>query len=240
MNPAPVDRSCLFLLVALGLIPHRGIAQTIPPVELVTVGSAQLRLPPDGALVTIGIESRGRTAAMAAGANVRPVKRVRDTLGTIGFPHDSVRVTGYEVQPNQDDQHADKIIDYGASTTLEIRLRALSRLGEVFDAVLGAGATSISRVQFESDTLEAARRHALGMALARSRADANALAAAAGGRLGRLLGITNTGMDYSSYRLDEMVVRGAAASSLYGGGAPIVTRDVLVSVAIQARWEFLP
>ncbi len=66
------------------------------------------------------------------------------------------------------------------------------------------------------------------------------MSAAAGGRLGRLFGITNSGMDYASYRLDEMVVRGAAASSLYGEGAPIVTRDVLVSVAFQARWEFLP
>ena len=235
-----MNRNLLFLSAVGCGVPHAGVAQTPPPAELVTVGSAELRLPPDRALLTIGIESRGRTAAGAATANVRPVKRVRDTLDAIGFSRDSVLVTGYAVQPNQDYEHADKIVDYEASTTLEVRLRALSRLGEVFDAVLGAGATSISRVQFESDTLEAARRHALGMALAHARADAGALATAAGGRLGRLLGVNTGGTGVASYRMDELGLRSVMPASVYAGGAPIVTREVFVSVAIQARWEFLP
>lgn len=217
---------------------HRLVAQAAPA-DIVTTGTAQVRLPPDRALISIGIETRGSTAAAASSANTRPVNRVRDTLAALGFSRDSVRVSSYTVEGNYDYDRGGKLVDYEAKTILAVRTRALPRMGMLFDAVLGAGATDIAEVEFESDTLEAARRQALGVALNQARADAAALAAAAGGRLGRLLHVT-TGAEFGrqQYAMNEVRLRGASSS--YAGGAPIVNRDVVVAVVVEAKWEFVP
>jgi uncharacterized protein len=226
--------------VALGVLGSGPLGAQSVPADIVTTGAAQVRLPPDRALISIGIETRGSTAAAASSANARPVNRVRDTLAALGFSRDSVRVSSYTVEGNYDHERGGKLIDYEATTILAVRTRALPRMGLLFDAVLGAGATNIAQVEFESDTLESARRQALAVALNRAKADAAALAAAAGGRLGRLLHVT-TGAQFGRpiYAMEELRLRGAA-SAAYAGGAPIVNRDVVLGVAVEAKWEFLP
>lgn len=213
------------------------LAQQAPPSEIVTSGTAVVRLPPDRAVVTIGIDSRAATAAMASSANVTPVGRVRSALVRFGLPADSARVSSYSVEPAFDYEHGGKILHYEARTVLRVRLRELARLGQLFDVVLGAGATAINQIEFESDTLEVARRNALATALGEARADATALAVAAGGHLGRLLSVTTGGSLRTPevYRLEEIRVQASMSR-----GAPAVNRDVVVTAAIQARWEFVP
>src|SRR5437660_983758 len=138
------------------------------------------------------ISNGTRSSSAACCANARPTRRVRDTLATLGFAADSIRSVAFGVEPNYDFERGHRLINYEARTVLTVRLRELDRLGSLLDAVLAAGATTIREVQFESDTLETARRHALGQALRAAQQDADALARAAGGRLGRLLQVTTT------------------------------------------------
>lgn len=100
--------------------------------------------------------------------------------------------------------------------------------------MIAAGATTIHEVQFESNTLQTARRHALAQALANAHQDAAALAQGAGGRLGRLLRMT-TSPDAGTVPEVDLSERGYAASA----SAPARWRDVVVSVTVEARWEFL-
>ena len=77
----------------------------------------------------------------------------------------------------------------------------------------------------------------LGEALGKARSDADALATAAGGSLGRLLDVTTVGgLGWASgVRLAAVTATGTA------NRAPVFTpRDVVVQVSVQARWEFVP
>ena len=110
-------------------------------------------------------------------------------------------------------------------------------------AALAAGATSISSVQFSSPSTDEARRQAITLAVSQAQKDADALARAAGGSLGRLLTMSSTGLGPSPgyYPIDSYSV---AASDMMAGGAVYPTminpRDMTVAVSVFGRWEFIP
>lgn len=91
-------------------------------------------------------------------------------------------------------------------------------------------------ITFESDSVEMGRRTALAQALAKARSDAEALATAAGGSLGRLLEVSARPGFLPGAQLEAVVVNAYA-----GRSAPAITPpDVVVRVSVQARWEFAP
>lgn len=201
--------------------------------QIITTGTGTVRLPPDRALVSIAIETRGPTAGRAAAAGALPLARVRDSLQSQGFHAESIQTISFGVAPRYDYPRGGQLIDYAARTVLAVRLRDLDRLGGMLDGVLGAGATSIASIEFESDTLARARDGAFSEALAAARSEAAALAKAAGGGLGPLILVSTT--PTSSFS------RGASysGSGYEGSIAPNVRRDVIVSVWLEARWAFV-
>lgn len=223
------------LLVAGLLAPLSGVAaqSTSADPEVVTTGTGTVLLPPDRAMVRIAVATRAASAAAASTGNGPVVTRVQDTLRVLGFTGAAVRAVSFGVTPNYDYQNARRIVDYEARTTLEVRLGDLGTLGPLLDGALAAGATDVSSITFESDSLPAARNRALAAALQAARTDAETLARAAGGRLGRLRLVTTAPAsqpqeDYATAALAPRV-----------GGVPAVRRDVVVSAWVQARWTLL-
>jgi uncharacterized protein len=223
-----------FALLALGCAVN---SDSVP--SIVTSGTGQLKLPPNAAAVTISVETRGRSAALATAANTPIVRRVQEALQSLGFAPDSNQTVTFEVEPAYDYQAGNRLVGYDATTSLVLRFRALDQLPAILDGALSAGASRISEIDFFSDSTEAGRRRAFTSAVTNARLDAAAIATAAGGRIGRLLKVT-TGREFSSepMRLEEIVVsRGAAAAP---AAIPNIRREVIVSVNVQAMWEFVP
>ena len=201
--------------------------------EIATTGTATITLPPDRALVRIGIATRAATASAASAPNGPLVQRVQDTLRALNLSGPPVRAISLGVTPNYDFQRGRQLIDYEARTTLEVVLNDVPALGRLLDAVLGAGATDISSIVFQSDSTPVARRRALATALANAREDAEAIARAAGGRLGPLR-LATTNPDQNAF---ESALYARAVPSI---GVPAVQRDVIIGVMVQVRWAFLP
>ena len=63
----------------------------------------------------------------------------------LGIPKDAVRTLGYNIQQEFDYVNGRRVPrGYIARNALEVRVDALERLGELLDAVVQAGATSMS------------------------------------------------------------------------------------------------
>jgi len=179
--------------------------------------------------------SRAGNAAGASSRNARLLQSVLDSLGRAGFPRESLQTVAFGVGPNLDYEHGNKVTGYEATATVRLIVHDLKRIGEIIDLVLRAGATDLPSITFESDSVAIGRRLALGEALAKARSDAEALATAGAGSLGRLLEVsTQAG---SGYRTSLQAVSLTVAAR----GAPaIMPQDVVVQVSVQARWEFVP
>lgn len=198
-------------------------------------GTAQLHLPAHWVAVTVEAQTTGPTAAQATAANAPLVRRLQDTLRLFGIP-DSARTATFSVEPVYNGAGA-QLRGYTATTSLELRIRALDRLAAVLDGALAAGATRIAQVQFYSDSADVGRRRAIQPAVADARLEAEAMAEAAGGSLGRLVRVSTDGPGRSSlasavYRLD-----GVRVSPV--GTVPDVRRDVIVSASVSATWAFV-
>lgn len=205
-----------------------------PPVavpSVVTTGRGELRLPPDVAVLRIGIAARASTAAAAATEAGRRVRAVTDTLRLLGLAPQVMEPIALKVGGNEDYSEA-RLVDYEARAALSVRVRATDQLGALIDGALAVGATDIPAVRFESDTAAAARRHALTRAFERAEASARAIAEAAGMRLGGLLEVS-ADPDYDFRDEEYLMDIGPHARS------PGTRRDVPISASVTARWRLV-
>jgi len=202
--------------------------------EVRTSGMGDVALSPDRAVLRIGVETEDSTAALAAERNRTQFSRVLDVLQSLGIPSDSLQRLSYTVRPNYDWERGRRTTGYSARVVIRLTLRDLDRLAPVIDGVLAAGATDIPNVAFESNAADEARLEALAEALSRARSDAEALAAAHGGQLGRLLEVSTSARGYD-YALEFDAGYAAAV-----GPMELAPREVHIRVNVYARWELLP
>ena len=144
------------------------------------------------------------------------------------MPDDSLPTVSYSVDTQYDRGRPN---GYQATSTLQERT-SLGRVGPVIDAALGAGATNISRLSFESTKREAARLEALTRAVERARREAEAIARASGGRLGNLLSATTTGAVAFAGPEMRAVMRQDVAT-------PITAPPLEVTATVTVHWAFV-
>lgn len=223
------------LCLASGALAQAPTSTDAPPM-VETVGTGERRVAPDRASVMLVIESRAEGANAAAAANARAVQAVRDTLARSGL--DSALTTaGYHVGVRYEpvDRGAPRQAGYVARTVLRVRPPRIDQVGRVIDVGLASGATGVEGVYFESSRMEEARREAMTDAAAAARRDAESLARALGGSLGRLISVSTVG-SMDPRRLN-MAMAGGVASALR---TQITPNEIVVHAAVETRWQFIP
>jgi uncharacterized protein YggE len=214
--------------------------------EITASGRAEVGITPDRATVLVSVESRAATAAAAATDNSQKMSSVLRALRDAGLAQSDITTSMYTVgQDPRSIRVAPTLpqppIEFLARNTVRANVSRLGDIGKVIDAALAAGATSIASVQFSSPNTDEARRKALAMAVAQAQRDADALAKAAGGSLGRLLSMSSSGqVDPRGYSSDiyYSVEAAMAAPPVYP--TMINPRDLTVAASVFGRWEFVP
>lgn len=178
------------LLLALTTQAPAGAVGTSSEPVIVTSGEGVVKMAPDRVWVTIAAESRAKSPKEAQRANSDAMKAVLDKLKALGLPADAIRTSGYDLQPQFDYVNGKQSLrEYLARNTVEVRVDDTTRAGEVLDAAVGSGATSVSGVRFDLKDRTAAEREALKKAVADARARADAAAAGAGMKVDRVVKI---------------------------------------------------
>jgi uncharacterized protein YggE len=125
---------------------------------------------------------------------------------------------------------------YRAREILEVRLGDATRVGAVIDAALALRITEISGIRFRASDVREARVAALREATALAREQAEAIASASGGRLGRVL-LLSTQAEYMP-RYGELTLNEAGVSGQVGNpGTEITAPSVTVTVTVYGRWQ---
>jgi uncharacterized protein len=187
------------LLIAL-LLASPVMAQTRetpapPPPAVVTAGEGVVEAVPDRAFINITAESRAANPREAQRRNTELMKPVQDKLRSAGVPADAVRTTAYDLQQEWDYVNNRRISrGYVARNTIEVRVDAIDKLGELLDVAVSAGATSVGEIRFELTERAKLEREALRLAVADARARADAAAAGAGQSIVRVLRIEEHGV----------------------------------------------
>ena len=128
---------------------------------------------------------------------------------------------------------------YRAREILEVRVDP-SRVGPAIDAALALPITDISRIRFSVSDVRQVQLELLREATERVSEQASAIAAASGGRLGRVLYLGTQAPDpYGGrYGFETIDVRGTL--EVTSAGTEITAPSVAVSVTVHGRWLLMP
>jgi uncharacterized protein YggE len=225
------------------LLPSVSIGQQPAPEgvpQIVTTGHGEIRVVPDRATIVVGVQARAATAAAAATQNAQAIKTVIDAERALGIPANQIATTNYSVTPEvryDKDSQAPRTVSYLVTNSVRVSVMRVDQVGPVIDAALSKGANQVSSIEFSSSSSEQLRRDAVVMAVENAKADAEAMAQAAGGSLGPVIEITNNDMGIRPMfrqAFDAVsAVRGAAAT-------PIEAGEEAISATVTVRWRFQP
>jgi len=167
--------------------------QPRPPAPVIrAAGEAVLFAPPDQARIELGVIAQAPSAQAAAEQCARQLESVLARLRKLLGEKAEIRTAGYSLSPNYRyprDGGRPEITGYTASNIVEVRTRALADVGPVIDAATQSGANAVHGLQFTLRDDEAVRMKALQQATRRARANAEAMAAAAGLKIVRVLAL---------------------------------------------------
>ncbi len=213
---------------------------TVAPPVLSTSGQGEAKVTPDRASVMVNVQTRGATAAVAANENAQKTKAVLDALTKLGLSRDQLSTEGYTVYPEMQygkDGQSPKVVAYVVTNTVRAESKRPEQAGAIVDAAIGAGANMINSLTFYASSIDEARRQAIGAAVASARADAEAMARAAGGTLGALIELSTGGPTIPPRPMYDMAAR---SKSMMAETTPVNPGLQTVTVYVTARWRFEP
>jgi uncharacterized protein YggE len=209
-------------------------AQTEPPAVISVTGEAHISVPPDLVQIEGGVTSEAKTAREASDANNAAMGKVLLALKGAGIEEKDYQTSRLSLQPQTSQSKSGgppTITGYRASNRVTIRLRDVTKVANVIDTLVGAGANDISGINFMVSQASKLLDEAREQAIADARRKAEIYAKAAGVTLGAPLAISEGGAPAPiAFR------RMAAAPE----AAPIVPGEEMLQVSVSVSWAIKP
>ena len=186
----------------------------------------------DHAVVRVSVTSTADTADAARSSVAADSERMREALRDAGVADDAVRTVNYAIYPRYDYRTEEReLIGYQAVHAYAVEV-APDRAGEVVDVAVANGADTVDGVTFtlSEEARADLREQALTQAMTSARADADAIASAAG--------LTVTGVQEASTVADYgyMPVYRVAESDAAGGSTSFEPGPVTVTATVQVTY----
>ena len=162
-------------------------AEAERPRTISVSGQGEIQAEPDRALVTLGVEARKPKMEDARNEVSKTVDAVLKLTRDLKIDQKYVRTTRVNVQPeyNWDNNARERhLIGYYVSRQNEIDLRDLEKLGRLLERPFDLGVNQVGDPRLDSSKRQDLEREALAKAVEDARLNAQAVAKAAGARLG--------------------------------------------------------
>ena len=231
------------VLMVASMLAAAGMATAAEaPLRLVSVtGSGEVKAQPDMAYVTLGVEARRPTLAEARTEVNATVERLLALTRELKIEPKFVDSTRLQVQPDYrwDEKSSSQILlGYVVSRQVDVELHDLDRLGTLLERSVSAGVNQVGGARLDSSRRKELERAALTQAVDDARLNADALARAAGARLGPVQSLSTTGtMPVPMYL--ERAKPIAAAPMADGAEQSYQSSEMKFTASVSAQFELL-
>lgn len=232
-------RSFLAALVAAPvLVPAAGHAAEPAQRRIVVMGEGEATVRPDIAVLSLSVMREAPTARAALDQNNKAMTEVIAAMKASGVADRDLQTAGVQITPRYDyankpdgTQEA-KLAAYQVTNTLTVRVRDLSRTGEILDKSVTLGVNQGGSIAFTNDdpsaTLEEARKRAVGDAVDKART----LAEAAGVKLGQVIEITDV-----AYAQPPMPIVAKAFEGAADAAVPVEAGENAYKVQVNVTFQ---
>lgn len=159
-------------------------------------GTAVVNVPPDRALIQLGVQSNGRTPKEVQAKNSATLSRVIQALQRMGIDAKDISSDRYVIEPLYEDYDSLYIKGYRTYNVVAITMRDVDRTSDAIAEAFQAGANQVVNVEFYTSELRKYRDQAREMAMQAASEKAGALAQAAGADTGCVLSINENTWSY--------------------------------------------
>lgn len=162
-------------------------AEAERPRTISVSGQGEIQAEPDRAVLTLGVESRKPKMDEARAEVTKTVEAVMKLTRELKIDQKYVRATRINVQPeyNWDNNARERnLIGYYVSRQVEIDLRDLEKLGQLLEKAFDLGVNQVGDPHLDSSKRRELEREALAKAVVDAKLNAEAVAKAAGARVG--------------------------------------------------------
>jgi uncharacterized protein YggE len=231
------------VLMVASMLASAGVATAAEtPLRLVSVtGSGEVKAQPDMAYVTLGVEARRPTLAEARAEVNATVERLLALTRELKIEPRFVDSTRLQVQPDYrwDEKSSSQVLlGYVVSRQVDVELHDLDRLGTLLERSVSAGVNQVGGARLDSSRRKELERAALAQAVDDARLNADALARAAGAKLGPVQSLSTTGtMPVPLYL--ERAKSVAAAPMADAAEQSYQSSEMKFSASVSAQFELL-
>lgn len=199
---------------------------------IVAPGIGRLTVEPDVATVRLGVAITRPTATDAREAAAAIMIAVLEAVAAAGVDRRDIRTSLVGLGPITDysSERGPRVTGYQLTNTVEVTVRHLASAGQVIDAGLAAGASSLDGLEFRIDDPAPAQDTARRAAVEDARRRATTLAAAADVRLGPVVGIVEGSGPAPMFErggIEGMALKAASDTPIEAG-----TQDVVIAVVV--------
>src|SRR3954471_9599869 len=155
-------------------------------------GAATVSVEPDIASVRLGVNAMADTAGAARERAAQTMNAILEAVLAPGVARRGLRTSLVSLNPTMDysGNKGPRITGYQVQNAVAVTLRDLAKAGELIDAALGAGASTLDSLEFRLEDPGPAAERARAAAMDDARARATTIARAAGVKLGDVLAVT--------------------------------------------------
>ncbi len=199
---------------------------------IAVTGQATVKATPDTANLSLGVVAQAASAGEAMDQCSAAMNRVVNAVVTAGVPRANVQTTGINLYPQyeyDDKGGPGRIVGYQAQNQITLTWNQIGKIGDLIDAAVKAGANTVYGIGFSVADTRSLYLEAIGEAVRDAKAKADALAGAAGCRIGA---VKNMSLD--SYVGGPVVMRAMADAA---GAAPPVEPGT-VEIQVNVRVEY--
>jgi uncharacterized protein YggE len=223
-------------LLALASVPARAQTADTGRTLITTSGQAHVMVTPDRVVLTLLVEPQAMSVEEASSRVASVQQAVLDTLRRLNIPAGSIQSFNSGVVPyrNQMNPMASGP-SFSGRSSIRVETSRLDLVPAISGAALAKGAAFVSPPNFTVSAADSVRRTLLPQAFAQARREAEALAAAAGGRLGRLVSINVTMMGTDFVERAQAM---AFSNMMYDNGQR-TSPSSTVSVNVTTCWTLV-
>ncbi len=206
-----------------------------PRTFISVTGEGEATAPPDMATIRAGVATQAATAKEALNQNNATMQSLIALVKEHEIADKDVQTSSFNVHPIYDHspetRKVPEAIEYRVVNEVQVKVRNLSTLGDVLDALVETGSNQISGVSFELDTPHEILNEARARAVHNAKSRAEVYAEAAGVEVGRVLQISEQPVDVPRPMHLGVEFRAEAA------GVPVATGEQEFRVTVNVVYE---
>ncbi|WP_298404218.1 SIMPL domain-containing protein [uncultured Chloroflexus sp.] len=201
--------------------------------QIVVIGTGEIKVEPDIATITIGVETKAPTTQEALAQNSAQAQAMIDQIKQLGVDAKDIQTSGISIYPNYDEK-GETIVSYTVNNMVTVTIRNLAQASDLIDRVVQVGANRLYGISFGVSDMEAVLAQAREAAVVNARARAEQMARAAGTSLGRVLFITE---NFGASPIPVPMMADAYGAPAARSAPPVQPGQQTYSATVQITFE---